>query len=289
MIIILERISRFGDTAYKLAINGDGEVIYKGYNWWEIKTHGLRKARISKEKLKELVDQFYKINFFELEDNYDPERLLWSTITSIEIDGKIKTVRNQENSKCIENLCELNGMIDEITDSSKWVHYASEEEREQKKKDLQKRMEERKKIKVDKNLMITLIRGWNGDEGIYSLNIYGDGKVVYKGRDSIKTIGIITTKIPQESVEELVDDFFKVDFFSFKGEYESPIRGGRLDLISIKIGDKKKEVLSGALGGFSKDGIIGDDEDKLCYLEKRIDEIANSSRWVKNEEAVTYL
>lgn len=54
---------------YYLEIDGDGNVIYRGYE--HVNVTGDRKSSIPPEKVKELINQFYNLSYFDLEDRYD--------------------------------------------------------------------------------------------------------------------------------------------------------------------------------------------------------------------------
>ena len=44
----------------------------------------------------------------------------------------------------------------------------------------------------------------------YKLTIFGDGKVVYEGKNFVKVTGIQTAQISQNKVKELVDEFNQI-------------------------------------------------------------------------------
>lgn len=119
VVITLERTACFGTCpVYKLTIYGDGRVVYEGERF--VNVTGTQNSQISQEKIKELVDEFYAINYFALKDKYDaPITDMPTTITSITIGGKTKKVVNYYGAP--KKLDELENKIDEITDSKKWV------------------------------------------------------------------------------------------------------------------------------------------------------------------------
>ena len=52
---------------------------------------GIQTSEISQEKIQEIVDEFYQIDYFSLDDVYDlPISDIPHTITSIRINGKYK-------------------------------------------------------------------------------------------------------------------------------------------------------------------------------------------------------
>src|ERR1044072_6192526 len=83
--------------AFSIEIRGDGTVIYNGEKG--VKVTGRREHKITKEKVSELVREFYRVNFFSLKDAYvEPQGNFciyvksFGTATSISIGGKKKTI-----------------------------------------------------------------------------------------------------------------------------------------------------------------------------------------------------
>lgn len=119
VVITLERTGCYGTCpVYKLSISGDGEVIYEGTGFVNIT--GTQTSQISQDEIKELVDEFYNVNYFTLKDKYDaPIKDVPTTITSITIEGKTKKVVNYYGAP--KKLDELENKIDEITNSKQWI------------------------------------------------------------------------------------------------------------------------------------------------------------------------
>lgn len=118
VLITLERKGCFGTCPdYLLAINGDGVVTYEGRGYVEVK--GEQKGQISEEKLAELIDAFYDLNYFALQDSYESESMDGPvTVTSITIGDRKKQV---EHSAKQTKLTALEKKIDEVTNSQMWV------------------------------------------------------------------------------------------------------------------------------------------------------------------------
>jgi hypothetical protein len=123
VVITMERTMCFGTCpAYKLTIYGDGRVDYEGNNY--VGVIGKQTGKISQEEVKELVDKFYKIKFFSLNDEYTTVggKIATdkpSTITSLTINGRTKHVKDNYGSP--SSIINLEIYIDEITNSKKWV------------------------------------------------------------------------------------------------------------------------------------------------------------------------
>lgn len=122
-IIKLQRGPCFGPCPiYKVTIYGNGTVIYIGKEF--VKTKGKHKINIGDGKIRELISEFEKIHYFQLKGSYEDEEVSCSstTITSIAINGKTKTIRHYHgDSSAPEKLTYLEDKIDEIINSNQWI------------------------------------------------------------------------------------------------------------------------------------------------------------------------
>ncbi|HET9907580.1 MAG TPA: DUF6438 domain-containing protein, partial [Anaerolineales bacterium] len=126
-LITLERTACFGTCPiYTLAIFEDGRVEYIGQDFVTIT--GEQTGSISTEQVKELLAAFESADYFNLQDQYTaPITDLPTTITTLSFEGKTKTISNYGG--CMPDLlipapqalCDLEIMIDEITNSAQWV------------------------------------------------------------------------------------------------------------------------------------------------------------------------
>lgn len=128
VVITLESTGCFGPCPiYKLTIYGDGKVVYEGKEY--VNVAGKQTSQLSKDQVKELVDEFYRINYFSLKNNtYTEDSFLLkcfldagSVITSITIDGKTKKINDYHGCPAPKKLRELEVKIDEITNSKRWI------------------------------------------------------------------------------------------------------------------------------------------------------------------------
>jgi hypothetical protein len=111
---------------YSLVVHGDGKVLYEGRHYVAVK--GRRQGRISATNVKNLFEEFYKVDYFSLKDRYDAiARDGAITKTSISADGRTKVVVNCHPSEAPEGLHQLEKMIDEISRSGRWVKNRSGE------------------------------------------------------------------------------------------------------------------------------------------------------------------
>jgi hypothetical protein len=123
-IITMDRSVCFGRCpSYSLTIEGSGKVTYVGREFVGIK--GTRTSEISKESFKTLADEFLRIDYFSLKDEYDSDISdVPETITSWKIDNKYKKIRNRFNGP--KELTELQRKIDEVVNSKQWIEGAEE-------------------------------------------------------------------------------------------------------------------------------------------------------------------
>lgn len=124
------------------------------------------------------------------------------------------------------------------------------------------------------NVTITLERNMcKGTCPYYSLIIFGNGTVDYNGKQFVNTVGHQVYDIPQERVGELVKEFYKSDYFSLKDSYDKIIITDQPTVnTSININGIYKNI-------FDNHGAIAPEE--LRSLENKIDEIANTTKWVQ--------
>jgi hypothetical protein len=121
------------------------------------------------------------------------------------------------------------------------------------------------------NAIVTMKRsGCYGTCPIYSLTIFGNGTVVYEGHRYVAIARIQTSTISKQEVRELVDHFYNIGYFSMENEYTGNVGDIPTATTSIRVGERFKLVADthGA-------------PDRLKQLEDRIDNIADSDRWVK--------
>ncbi len=113
----------------------------------------------------------------------------------------------------------------------------------------------------------------------YSVTISGYGTVTYEGVAAVNVLGKQIYSIPPDQVRELVNEFYRADFFSLRDRYTSKDNGdGTLTMVdhtapvtvSIKVKGKTKKVYS-SYGA----------PEKLQEVEKKIYEISGIGIYVK--------
>lgn len=124
-------------------------------------------------------------------------------------------------------------------------------------------------------LKITLARGpCLGSCPIYSVEIDGDGTVIYYGKDFVAVKAGRTDKIAKEAVQDLVASFRKAEFFWLFDGYDGGLSDGPPCTISIAFDGVSKSVLdhAGGLAGLPSE---------IGALEVEIDKLAGTAKWVR--------
>jgi Domain of unknown function (DUF6438) len=130
-LITLERTVCYGTCpSYKLTISSDGAVVFEGRRF--VKKVGTVQSTISQEQLRDLIEKFDKINYFNLRNRYqDPEDGCDGFVTdnpsantSIRINGKSKSVRHYYGCtgiKVLDELTKLEQAIDDAVNTAQWI------------------------------------------------------------------------------------------------------------------------------------------------------------------------
>jgi hypothetical protein len=116
----------------------------------------------------------------------------------------------------------------------------------------------------------------NGLFPIYSLTIYGNGSVIYKGIKNVETSGIQTYQIPKDRARELVNGFINIYYFALKDKYSDSSNASNLPVVttSINMDGKTKTVL---------DNHSSYAPAPLRALEDKIDQLTNSKQWIEHQ------
>jgi Domain of unknown function (DUF6438)/Ankyrin repeat len=128
-------------------------------------------------------------------------------------------------------------------------------------------------------ILLTLerIRGY-GSQPMYKVKIHGDGSVIYEGENFVRVAGRQERKIDPAEVQGLVRAFLDIDYLDLQDGYltiknEDGSETSYSDLpttkTSLSLGEKSKSV----------EDYVGAPE-KLGDLERKIDQVAGTKRWV---------
>ena len=130
--ITLSRTICYGTCpAYKLEVFADGRVVFNGQA--HVRKTGTVTWQIPEDRIKELISEFHKINYFSLADDYSVTNRTNcpnfgtdapSVTTSITINGQTKTVCHSHGCQDLEILSQLEAFedrIDELADAKRRI------------------------------------------------------------------------------------------------------------------------------------------------------------------------
>lgn len=124
------------------------------------------------------------------------------------------------------------------------------------------------------NVVITLKRSaCFGICPTYNITIYGNGTVIYEGTTNVNMTGIQISNITEDNLRLLISEFKKIDYFSLN----------ETEIANHVVYDAPMFTTSLTINGTTK--TIKHYETavpkQLTDLENKIDEIVNSSQWIK--------
>lgn len=134
------------------------------------------------------------------------------------------------------------------------------------------------------SLKITLSRtGCFGMCPSYSVEVHGDGSVLYEGGSYVAVKGSHRGTVSGDAVLQMVEAFRAADYFSLKNSYMLPATDLPTYKTSVSVDGKTKEVVDYA------GGEVGMPE-SVSKLEETIDRLSGVERWTKgNSETVPAL
>jgi hypothetical protein len=111
---------------------------------------------------------------------------------------------------------------------------------------------------------------------VYTVQILGDGRVIYEGRDNVMMTGRHEGHASREQMATLLAAVKAADFYRLEDEYAGAVMHGVTRRIRITVGDRTRMVseYSGEAGGMPR---------AVLNLEAAIDEAAGTRRWVKGD------
>lgn len=117
----------------------------------------------------------------------------------------------------------------------------------------------------------------------YKLEIFADGKVVYEGKEFVKRKGKAEGRITKDKLEQLVREFERINYLSLDDYYSErdpkncPESWTDNPSATTSLNWKGKTKTIEHYYGCRGLVVL----DQLTALERKIDEVANSKRWVK--------
>lgn len=140
------------------------------------------------------------------------------------------------------------------------------------------------KVKDWKTVKITLARtGCFGTCPSYTVEVRGDGSVLYEGHGYVAFTGTHRGLVPQSNVIELVKLFEKADYYSLQNEYTASVTDNPTQTTSIDIDGRRKEIVDYV-------GLSAGMPLAVSQLENAIDRLSGSERWIHgNSETMAAL
>jgi hypothetical protein len=135
LVITLERTGCHATVnvcpTYTVTVKADGTVVFEGKE--VTATKGRVEGKLEAEKIRQLIGEFEKADYFNLEDSYDHENCPVTATdqpdanTSLQMNGRKKSVRHnlgcytKDRDVFPPELFALENRIDEIVGTKKWI------------------------------------------------------------------------------------------------------------------------------------------------------------------------
>jgi hypothetical protein len=118
---------------------------------------------------------------------------------------------------------------------------------------------------------------------VYTVSVSPSGQVTFEGRAHVRFLGRATGQIPRQRVDALLVELERAGYFRFAGRYAAsePVCGRYVTDLPSAI---STAVLHGRTKRIEHDHGCGAAPGALAVLEKRIDEVLGSDRWIGSEK-----
>jgi hypothetical protein len=121
----------------------------------------------------------------------------------------------------------------------------------------------------------------------YNLSVRADGTVVFTGREYTKENGTVHSSISKDQLKQLISEFTKAQYFSFRDHYISMEDGcprlwtdSPTVTTSIRINGQYKSIVHD-LGCQEDNAVSAVFPKELAELEDKIDEIIDTKKWIE--------
>lgn len=111
----------------------------------------------------------------------------------------------------------------------------------------------------------------------YTVELYDNGIVAFYGRDYVAVQGMHLATVSDFMIESLLDEFYRLDFFSL--DFDHPLESDGPPSIKITLDDISNGNTKTVFHNYG-----GEVPDKLFELEEKIDAILGTERWVYGKE-----
>ena len=116
---------------------------------------------------------------------------------------------------------------------------------------------------------------------VYSVTLYGDGRVVYVGQHFVRKAGTVKTRVEPDAVREIVQRLEALTFFDLKDSYgadpgDCVQRGEDTPgaTLTLTVDGRTKTVQHNV-------GCVGPVTSHLTDIATAIDRVAQTGRWIK--------
>ena len=112
----------------------------------------------------------------------------------------------------------------------------------------------------------------------YSVEVHGDGTVLYNGTAYVAVLGKHRGQISQQAVLDIFNDFRDSDYFSLRNSYRMGVTDNPTFTTSLEFDGRSKQVVDYV-------GLAIGMPAAVNKLENTIDELADAARWTKGNSA----
>lgn len=129
------------------------------------------------------------------------------------------------------------------------------------------------------SLRMTLARtGCFGTCPSYSIEVHGDGTVLYESNGYTAIHGNHRGKVSKEAVAQMLDAFQRANYFSLANEYKALVTDNPTYTTSIKFDSHFKKIVDYVGLSVGMPAVVQ-------QLEDAVDELSDSARWTKGDSA----
>ncbi len=134
--IKLVRKGGFSKPYYSITIQGDGKVVYEGFENVDVK--GTVEDRIKEEKILDLFNELKNSDFFSIQDNFNVDKTINQPVVNVSFIYRDKNgiIKKKEILHYLHDpevpmeLKKIENKIDKITDSYRWIYRGKKNKRD---------------------------------------------------------------------------------------------------------------------------------------------------------------
>ena len=112
---------------------------------------------------------------------------------------------------------------------------------------------------------------------VYSIEIYADGKVLYEGKEFVKTRRKAQGQITVKALEDLIQEFMKINYLDLKSKPDCPEEWTDNPSANTSLTWKGRHKEVTHYHGCRGSAVL----EQLTQLEDKIDAAVNSGQWIK--------